>query len=149
MTRLAPLCLLCIAFAAPVLGQSEPQDLIAAFAERLHTEGPHVAVDSLFSTNEWMMRSQDTRDQITTQLTNLLPLIGAYHGREQIATRQAGGSLVLYSYLFKYDRQPVRFNFMFYRPEEEWRLYRFTFDDSFDVELEEANKLYYLDPDGY
>ena len=149
MTRFSLLGLLCLALSAPTLAQNEPQDMIAAFADRLDTEGPQSAIDSLFSTNEWMMRSLDTRDQIKTQLTNLLPLIGAYHGREQIATRQVGGSLVLYSYLFKYARQPIRFNFMFYRPEAKWTLYKFTFDDSFDAELEEANKLYYLDPNGY
>lgn len=146
MKRTLLLSLLCMAFASPTLAQNEPQDIIATFADRLENEGPRAAIDSLFSTNEWMMRSQDTRDQITTQLTNLLPLIGEYHGREQIAARQAGGSLVLHSYLFKYDRQPIRFNFMFYRPQEVWTLYKFTFDDSFDAELEEANKLYYLDP---
>lgn len=136
-------CLLVLA--VPATAQRTPERLIEAFAERIEADGPRAAVDSLFATNEWMMRNQDTREQVGSQLANLLPLVGDYLGMEHVATKRAGESLVLHSYLFKYERQPVRFNFMFYRPEGEWGIYRFSFDDSFDAELEEANKLYFLD----
>jgi hypothetical protein len=44
----------------------------------------------------------------------------------------------------KYDRQPIRFNFLFYSPNGQWQLQNFSFDDGIDEELKEAAKIYKL-----
>jgi hypothetical protein len=54
---------------------------------------------------------------------------------------------MLYSYLVKYDRQPLRFIFKFYKPNDKWVLYSYALDDSLDDEIQEAAKLYYLNLD--
>ncbi len=41
-------------------------------------------------------------------------------------------------YTVKYDRQPLRFVFKYYRPADQWRLQDFRFTDSFDEDLEAA-----------
>jgi len=68
-------------------------------------------------------------------------LIGMYIGKELIIQRKASNSLVLYSYLVKHEKQPVRFTFMFYKPKNDWVIYRLYFDDQVDNELEESAKI--------
>jgi hypothetical protein len=34
--------------------------------------------------------------------------------------------------------------FLFYKPDNSWRLQNFSYDDNLDTELEEANKAYRL-----
>ena len=46
------------------------------------------------------------------------------------------GRFVHVTYLALYDRQPVRMEFQFYRPKDEWIIYSFSFDVKFDDEVE-------------
>ncbi|GEM_PF-865145 len=135
----------CLMIAPAASAQSSPVEYVEQFAQQLATEGPASAVDQLFATNEWMRGNRDARDNMVHQLSQVLPMVGAYHDKEQLAVTQAGSSLVFYTYLFLYDRQPLRFHFMFYRPADDWMLYNLSFNDSFSGELEEAHKLHLLD----
>jgi len=78
---------------------------------------------------------------LKSKLDSLGLSIGKYEGRELIAQKNAGTSLVIYSYLVKHENQPVRFIFMFYKPKDQWELYRFNYDDAMDLELIEAAKI--------
>lgn len=73
--------------------------------------------------------------------------MGKYHGQELITTKKFSESFILYSYLEKYDRQPIRFIFKFYKPDDKWVLYSYALDDGLDDEIQEAAKLYYLNLD--
>lgn len=46
--------------------------------------------------------------------------------------------------MIKYDRQPVRFQFIFYKPSDKWQLQDFRYDDDLDTELIEAANAYRL-----
>ncbi len=48
------------------------------------------------------------------------------------------------TYLIRHDREPLVFNFMFYKPNNEWHIQNFKFGNSIDDELEEASKAYRL-----
>jgi len=95
-----------------------------------------------------MDRSQDAIQNLKSQLGNLQPLVGEYYGFEPITIKSAGKSFVLYSFLVKYDRQPIRFTFEFYKPQDKWRVFSFSFDEELDDEVEEAAKAYRL-PQNY
>ncbi|GAB5410570.1 MAG: hypothetical protein BalsKO_29350 [Balneolaceae bacterium] len=127
--------------------QDSPEKIIDLFATNLSEGSADTAVTQLFNTNPWMSRNLDAREQVTRSLENTLPLIGNYIDKELITKKKVGESLVFYSFLFKYERQPIRFNFVFYKPEKNWLVYRFNYDDSFDDELIEAGTLYFLDLD--
>jgi len=89
-------------------------------------------------------RNKDGIDNIKTQLTSFLGLVGEYYGYELITEKSVGKSFKLVSYMVKYDRQPMRFTFVFYKPKDKWQVQNFQYDDNLDVELEESGKVYRL-----
>lgn len=46
--------------------------------------------------------------------------------------------------LVKYDRQPLRFSFTFYKAKDVWQLYNFEYIDRLIEELDESSKVYRL-----
>ena len=112
----------------------------------LYETSPKDAVNYAFGTNKWILdRKKDDIANVNTQLTSIIGLIGDYYGYEKIAEKSVGYSYVLISYLVRYDRQPLRFSFVFYKPNDKWQVQNFQFDDAMDDELEEAGKVYRLE----
>ncbi|MFT3796506.1 hypothetical protein [Flavobacterium sp.] len=102
----------------------------------------------MYATNPWTSRIKDGIEQIKNEVGKYtIDYIGKYYGNELIAKKQFSESLILYSYLVKYDRQPMRFIFKLYKPNDKWTLYEFSIDSSIDEEIEQAAKLYNLDLD--
>ena len=69
---------------------------------------------------------------------------GAYSSFRLVKAKRVGDDIAVYSYLVKYSEKFYRFIFMFYNNGHSVRLYKFSFDDSMAVEMEESLK-YYLD----
>ncbi len=129
--------------------QKDPEVMIQDFFENYETKGSSIAIDELYATNPWTSRIQDAIENVKTQFERFnKDLVGEYYGYEKLTTKKLGESYVLYSYFIKFDRQFLRLIFQFYKPDKEWRLASFQFDDGFDEEIEEAAKMYYLNLDG-
>ena len=112
---------------------------------KTYEKSPQKAVDHIFGTNKWMMdRNKDGIENIKTQLTSFLGLVGDYYGYEKITEKSVGESYKLVSYMIKYDRQPLRFTFVFYKPKDKWQVQNFQYDNNLDDELEESGKVYRL-----
>ena len=112
---------------------------------KTYEKSPQKAVDYVFGTNKWMMdRNKDGIENVKTQLTSFLGLVGDYYGYEKITEKSVGESYKLVSYMIKYDRQPVRFTFVFYKPKDKWQVQNFQYDDNLNDELEESGKVYRL-----
>ncbi len=124
-------------------GYSQEQ-LINNFFEKFKNEGSSEALDFIFSTNKWISQSDENIEGIKSQLKITLDQLGQYYGFESISKSSYGKNLELYTFLIRYDRQPLRFMFLFYNPNNSWRLQNFSYDDNLDAELEEANKAYRL-----
>ncbi len=125
----------------PLFGQLSPGQILERFFNRYRYE-PMEAVDFIFSQNpifegEAAPQAQNVKDK----LAGAIPVLGRYYGREPITKKEIGSSLVLYSYLIQYERQPIRFTFKFYKPDREWFLLSFAFDDNLSDEIEEAARL--------
>ncbi|MGQ8336152.1 hypothetical protein ACUNWD_06335 [Sunxiuqinia sp. A32] len=126
--------------------QETPDLIIANFFKTYKVEGSSKALDDLYATNPWTSRIQDAINNVKNQLGRFdEELVGKYYGYEEIVSKKLGDSFMLKSYFLKFDRQFLRLTFQFYKPENDWRLFSFKFDDTFDDEIEEAAKLYYLD----
>ena len=130
-----------------LFAQSSPQSLINDFFETYEKDAGK-AVKDLYSTNIWTERIKDDIDKIIGTVNGFSEsFMGKYYGYELITSKKFAESFILYSYLVKYDRQPLRFIFKFYKPNDKWVLYSYALDDSLDDEIQEAAKLYYLNLD--
>ena len=114
--------------------------LIETFFKKYKDDGTGPAIDYLFATNKLF----DNNAGIATlkvKLDSLRQSVGKYLGKDLITQKNAGISLVLYSYLVRHENSPIRFTFIFYKPQNDWVLYRFKYDDQIDGELEDAGKI--------
>ncbi|PIQ50221.1 MAG: hypothetical protein COW03_01000 [Cytophagales bacterium CG12_big_fil_rev_8_21_14_0_65_40_12] len=122
----------------------DPESIIKEFFQLYKNKSTDSALEYIFSTNPWMSGSKDQTDALGLKLKNLISVIGDFHGEKLITKASIASDIVMYSYLIKYDRQPLRFIMTFYKPNDSWRLYNFKFDDSLDDELDEAIKAHRL-----
>jgi hypothetical protein len=128
------------------LGQKMPEEIVSKFFMEYQNDGASEALDNLYSNNEWIKRSTDAITNLKQQLKTLNEdYVGKYYGYELIVSKRLSDSFVLMSYLVKFDRQPIRFTFQFYKPDNEWRTHSFKYDGTIDEEIEESAKVYYLD----
>ena len=125
-------------------GQHDPQQILDKFFNLYGKESPNEAIDYLFSTNVWMDDAKDQIENVKFKLNGTLKLLGDYAGHELITTKSVGDRLTLYTFMVRYDRQPLRFSLLFYKPSDEWRLLNFRYDDSLSSELDEAANAYRL-----
>jgi hypothetical protein len=114
--------------------------LIDAFFKKYKDDGTGPAIDYLFGTNK-LFDNNTGINVLKAKLDSLRQSIGKYLGKDLITQKNAGNSLVLYSYLVKHENSPVRFTFIFYKAQNDWVLYRFKYDDQMDIELEEGAKI--------
>lgn len=124
--------------------QEGPQKLIDEFFNLYKNKGTNEAIDYIFSTNKWMKDSKDQIESVKIKLNGTLKQIGDYNGYNLITIKTLGDHLSLYTFMVRYDRQPLRFSLLFYKPQEQWRLQNFSYDASIPDELEEASKAYRL-----
>jgi hypothetical protein len=114
-----------------------PTNISKKFFE-VYAAKPMDAIDYIFS---GMTLNKQVKDDITAIKKNLKVTIdqgGAYNGYELITEKSVGSTLKLMSYMAKYDRQPVRFIFIYYKPKDVWKIYTFQFNTNLDEELTSA-----------
>ena len=93
------------------------------------------AVEDLYKTNEYVSSIPDQISKIKTQLNSLSGLVGKINTITKIDTYNVGNSVVHVTYFVTYDRQPVRFEFQYFKVNSGWRIYSFSFDDDVDDEI--------------
>ena len=117
--------------------QTDHRDITDEFF-KLYAIDPMQAFDYAFSTNKWMERNQDAVENLKNQFGNLLPLIGNYRGYELLVEKNIGENLKMASFMARYDRQPIRLTFVFYRPHKTWQVQNLKYDDRLTNEIEET-----------
>ncbi|MBU0488609.1 MAG: hypothetical protein KKA07_10065 [Bacteroidetes bacterium] len=125
-------------FPGYVRAQEKPEDIIDKFFELYEADKSDEAVDYVFATNIWMEKTQEAVVKIKGQLRKAINLLGKYYGYQIIAMKNIGGCYVEYSYLMRYDRQPIVFTFILYKPKDKWQIHNLRFEDNLDKELEAA-----------
>jgi len=142
--KLLTLLILTVIWTNILKAQSTTEEITSEFF-KTYDKSPQKAVEYVFGTNKWMIdRNKDGIENVKSQLTNFLGLVGDYYGYEKITEKSVGKSFRLISYMIKYDRQPIRFTFVFYKPKDKWQIQNFQFDDNLDDELQESGKVYRL-----
>lgn len=139
------LCLLSlILINTSVFGQTETTEKITETFFNTYKQSPTKAYSDLFADNKWMKDKKSDIETVKIKMNDFLSGLGEYYGYELITEKNAGESYILKSYLVKYERQPIRFTFLLYRPNKIWQIQNFTYDTNIEGELEEAAKTYRL-----
>ncbi len=120
-----------------VVSAQQPEDIINTFFITFDAEGSGPALDYLYGTNPWMEQNKEAVSNLKTRMEVLTPdTFGMLHGYELFGVKNFADTYRIYTYMARYDRQPIRFIFQFYRPGEEWRVHGFRFDTDFEEEME-------------
>lgn len=123
----------------------KPTEIVEEFFGKYENSGSDIALEYIFSTNYWMVQhSKEEINNIKLNLKSFIDLIGDYYSFELITEKSIGQSFRLFSYLVKYDRIPIRFIFIFYKPNDKWMIYNFKYDLELVEELEDAARAYRL-----
>jgi len=121
--------------------------LVDSFFDKYKNGNTSEAIDYIFSSNIYTSKNPQLpafKKTLVAKLDSLRQNIGQYKGKDIITEKSTTDNFVLISYLVKHQYQPIRFTFVFYRPEEAWMLYKFISDDQVDTELEDAGKIYFI-----
>ena len=130
------------------MAQNDPNEIVQLFFEDYQKLGASEALDKLYFTNDWMDRAAEAIEYVKTQIEELNEdFVGKYYGYELMVEKKLAKCYILQSYLVKYDRQPIRFTFQFYKPNDKWMIYSFQFDGNITTEIEEAAKLHFQNLD--
>ena len=114
---------------------SDYQSEIDEFFELYKIGKVNEAVDSIYKTNKYVSSIPDQIMNVKNQLTSLKGLVGEINNIGKIDTYTVGDDFVHVTYLVTYDRQPIRYEFQFFKVTEGWRVYSFSFDDELTEEI--------------
>lgn len=120
---------------------AETQKVVDVFFQEYKTSSK-TAIVNLLGKNRWI--TLDDANKVAGQIGALAAELGAFKGGEKVGENTFGKSMLQYVYLAKYERQPVKFTFRFYKPNDKWELYSFNYEIDFIGELDEAGKAYRL-----
>ncbi len=124
-------------------GQNTTDEIMSKFV-KLYEQNTDAAFGYIFGTNKWMGENKDGTEKVKFQLREYANLMGEYIEFEKLTEKSLGESLKVSVYLVKYERQPLRFIFKYYKVKDNWMLYNLKFDENIDDELEELMKYDYL-----
>ncbi|MBK7692320.1 MAG: hypothetical protein IPK62_05390 [Bacteroidetes bacterium] len=124
-----------------VQAQSSPEQIIDKFFQDLVTEKPEKALDNLYTHLPWLANIKGDVDKLKTQFITLQTYFGKYCGNAMIAKKDIANTFIIYSYLVKYERQPVRFTFKFYKPKDSYIVFSFSYDMNLEEELDKCMKM--------
>lgn len=113
--------------------QSEQQKILNKFFETYAVD-PEGAIDYIFGTNPYFKDAIEQIDNVKFKLQSAIKQIGKYYGYNLTSTRVVGENLAKYTYVVRYDREPLRFVLTLYKANDRWMVYNFKFDENLDEE---------------
>ena len=117
-------------------GQVTPKSTAEKFFKEYQTLGVAKSIDNLYASNKWMEFSAEAVAGLKTQLDGLtIDFVGKFYGYELVKEQKIGENYFFLTYVGRYDRQPIRFDFEFYKPNTTWQIHSFSFDDKFGEDL--------------
>ncbi|RAK70262.1 hypothetical protein [Hymenobacter edaphi] len=128
----------------PAYCQMDHTTLVELFFTEYTALGPDKALEHLYATSAAPQRNRAAFEQQRAALRQLTPeAVGRYYGRQLLRTDGLSWNLAASSYLVRFEQQPVRFTFTFYKANDRWGLYSFKVDTDLAEELTERLRLNY------
>jgi hypothetical protein len=98
------------------------------------------AVDFIYSDNPWIAKKYEDIQAVKDQFIGLPGLVGKYQNHTILIKEMVVNRYVFLHYFVAFERQPVSFTFEFYKPNDKWMIYSFSFADDVDTWIEERAK---------
>lgn len=123
--------------AYPSYGQKQttPEEIVLKFFTIYKTDSISNAITYLFTTNKYAADVQPDITNLKDKLYSTHLAMGRYTGYSLLSTKNIGNDIILMTYIVKYQKLPLFFKFLFYRPEGSWQIQDLGFDNKIDAEL--------------
>ena len=122
--------------AQPVFAETNDyHDIATRFFELVKEKKPGEAVDYIFGTNPWLAKVPDQVANVRAQFSTLEPLIGQYIDNEIVVDTKISSRYAYVYYLAAFERQPIKVECHFYKPQDEWVLLNFRFHADISGEI--------------
>ena len=135
-------CVLCLSLlecGKQAQSVSEPEKLVNQFFDEYRRKGPRTSLQQLLSANKYI--DATVVDSVAIRAERMTKRLGDYLGYEKVSEVTYGPSMTYFVYVVKYSRIPIRFDFLYYKPVEDWKLQNFSFDaPDFPEELKQIGK---------
>ncbi len=112
-----------------VSAQNTPEEMSDKFFKLYVEKGVDASVDYLMSTNKWLKKDSTRIISIKMQLKKGAAIMGQFYGYELIDKRNYSESLITYDYMMKYDMQPIKITFFYYKPKDVWQIQTFVMEE--------------------
>lgn len=105
--------------------------MVERFFNLYEGESVSAAMDYLNSSNPWIAMNSSGSEK----LEELVSDFGKFYGFEYIKKGCINNRYSIISCMVIYERQPLRFSFILYKPKDEWRFQSFRFDNDLESEM--------------
>lgn len=116
--------------------------LIDKFFKDIKLGDYNKALENLLSQNENIDLKDSTTVSLQEKFNGINQYSGVYIDSKLLKKRFVKDAIGIYTYLVRYEKKFYRFTFIYYDNGTKVRIYKFTFDDVLELELEESLKLY-------
>ena len=113
---------------------------IDEFFSKLQSANYEQAIDFIYSDNPWIAKKYDDIQSVKDQFIGLPGLVGKYQNHTILIEEMVADRYIFLHYFVSFERQPVSFTFEFYKPDNKWMIYSFSFADDIDTWIEERAK---------
>ena len=122
--------------------ESETTPVLNIFFENIKSGNFKKALPMLLSQNGNINLEDSSTVKLLNSFNSINEISGPFMGYSLLKSKAIGNDLAIYSYLVKYENKFYRFLFLFYNNNKQTKIYKFSFDDNIDLDLEESLKLY-------
>ncbi|HTH54688.1 MAG TPA: hypothetical protein VL728_01495 [Cyclobacteriaceae bacterium] len=125
--------------------QENSDDIIKRFFDTFQNNTDK-AIDDIYKTNTWTSEMGDAINTLKKTIRGYPTEMGKYYGYELITKQKCTDRFLLYAFIARYDRQPMKIVFELYKPDDKWFLYALNFSPDIDNDVETAAKSYMQSP---
>jgi hypothetical protein len=102
--------------------QSTPEEIVNSFFRFVQEEKYTEAINYLLSTNKNLENDSSLFNNLSNNLNNAPKRFGLYCGYDLIEKEETSPSYCTCAYFIKYEDNPIRVQFVFYKPREQWKV---------------------------
>lgn len=107
--------------------QKTPKEITDEFF-RVYPKMPSSAIKTVFM-NICSPKTEEQEEALVKKTEQFMDLYGWYNSHEQIAEETAGESVKVFTYLVKYDCQPIKLTLVLYKAKDDWHISNIYIDN--------------------